>query len=475
MTPTPPTKLPTTPRDDTVDVLHGTRVPDPFRYLEDSDSARTRAFVQAQNALSQPYLEGLPGRDTLLALCTALLTAPRRGVPWERGGRYFVVGNPGDLDQDQLFTAASLTDLLRAPTLLLDPNAHSIDGTVAMTAADVSPDGRFVAYALSEAGSDWRTIRVRDTDGNDLPDVLRWTKWVNPTWLPDSSGFFYWRYPEPMGEEFTAAMGAGELLLHRLGADPAADETVWVRPDSHEWMPDPWVSADGAWLLFTESPGTDARTTVQARRLFVDADGLYQVAKTAVPVVGELTDAHHVVGSDGDTLYLRTERDAGRGRLVAVDLAVTDPVWTAIVPEHATDVLVDARPAAGAFVVTWSCDAAHRIEVIGRDGALLDRPDLPAPMSVIGVAARSGSSEVFVGVTSFTSRATSYRLLLDAPRAPELTPLPQPGPELALPDANVQRVRAASKDGTPGADDAAAPRRPAVGTGTDLALRVRRL
>ena len=127
-----------------------------------------------------------------------------------------------------------------APTLLVDPNTLSADGTVAMTAVRVSPDGRYLAYALSEAGSDWRTIRVRDVaTGDDLPDELHWTKWIDPTWLPDESGFLYWRYPEPVGGEFTAAMGAGELMLHRLGDDPAVDELVWSRPDAHEWMADP--------------------------------------------------------------------------------------------------------------------------------------------------------------------------------------------------------------------------------------------
>ena len=133
----------------------------------------------------------MPAAAPLLELTTALLTAPRRGVPWERGGRYFVIANPGELDQDQLFTAASLDDVDR-PTrpCCLDPNTLSADGTVAMTAARVSPDGRYLAYALSEAGSDWRTIRVRDgRTAGDLPDELRWTKWIDPTWLPDESGF----------------------------------------------------------------------------------------------------------------------------------------------------------------------------------------------------------------------------------------------------------------------------------------------
>ncbi len=447
----PSAELPHADRDDTADVLHGIPIADPYRYLEDPDSPRTREFVDAQNAVSQPYLEALAGRDELLRVVTALLTAPRRGVPWERGGRYFVIANPGELDQDQLFTAASLEQLLASPTLLLDPNTLSGDGTVAMTAARVSPDGRYLAYALSEAGSDWRTLHVRETAGGaeseSLPDRLEWTKWIDPTWLPDGSAFLYWRYPAPGGAEFTAAMGAGELMLHRLGNDPDDDRVVWSRPDEHEWMPDPWVSADGRWLVLTVSPGTDSRTTLEARRLAVDADGRYDVEESGVEVVGELVDAHHVVASDGDTLYLRTERDAPRGRLVTVDLTAPERDWTDIVGQHDTDVLVDAAPAAGAFVLTWSSDAAHRVEMVRRDGTPIGTPDLPAPISLTAVNSRDRSSEVFVGVTSFTDRAAAYRLDLADPDRIDVTALPQPGPEIALPEVTVQRRRAASADG----------------------------
>jgi prolyl oligopeptidase len=436
-------------RDDTSEVLHGVRVADPYRYLEDPDSDRTRAFVELQNALSEPYLKSLAATPPLLELTTALLTAPRRGAPWERGGRYFVIANPGELDQDQLFTATSVAELFDAPTLLLDPNALSTDGTTAMTAVRVSPDGRFLAYALSEAGSDWRTIKVLEVaTGRELPDELRWTKWIDPTWLPDESGFFYWRYPEPAGAEFTAAMGAGELMLHRLGEAPAGDTVVWSRPQEHEWMADPWVAADGAWLVLTSSPGTDSRSTLEARRLIggVDVDGSgFRIDETSVVVVAELTDAHHVVGSDGDTLYLRTERDAPRGRLVAVDLAAPTAPWTEIVPQHETDVLVGARPAAGVFALLWSSDAAHRIEIVDRSGAHRSWPELPHPVSVTAINSRDGSAEIFVGVTSFTRPARSYRLVPGG--AGELTELPSAGGEIDLPEVTFERRAATSSDG----------------------------
>jgi prolyl oligopeptidase len=439
---------PPTTRDDTHEVLHGVPVADPYRYLEDPDTQRTQDFVAAQNAVSAPYLAALPAVQPFLQMTTALLTAPRRGVPWERGGRYFVIANPGDLDQDQLFTADTLGELLDHPELLLDPNTLSADGTVAMTAVRVSPDGRLVAYALSEAGSDWRTIRVRDIgSGADLDDELRWTKWVDPTWLPDASGFLYWRYPAPTGGEFTTAMGAGELMLHRIGGEGSTDELVWA-PQDVEWMADPWVAADGRWLVLTASPGTDSRSTVHARRIAPGEQGSCVIGPEITVVVDQLTDAHHVVGSDGDLLYLRTERDAPRGALVAVDLAHPQEPWVAVIGQHHADVLVDARPAAGCFVVLWSTDAAHRIELIDRTGAHLQWPQLPAPVSVSAVNCRDASSEIFVGVSSFTLRAGTYRIALDDPELP-IAALPQVGGEIDLPAVAVERRSGVSRDGVP--------------------------
>jgi len=437
-------RYPVVARDDVVESVHGVEVADPYRYLEDPDSDRTRAFVDAQNALSRPYLEGLPAREPILRIVTALLTAPRRGVPWERGGRYFVVANPGELDQDQLFCADRLDQLLAAPTLLLDPNGLSEDGTVAMTAARVSPDGALLAYAVSEAGSDWRTIRVRHVvTRRDRADELRWTKWIDPTWLPDASGFLYWRYPAPQAGDLTEAMGAGELALHRLGAAPAEDEVVWSPPD-RDWMADPWVSPDGRWLILTASPGTDSRTLVTAHRLRSTAAGL-AVDPDAVPVVTELTDAHHVVGTDGDLVYLRTERDAPRGRLVAVDLFDPAAGWTPIVAQHEDDVLVSVHPARDAFALVWSTDAAHRLQLVDRTGAHLDWPDLSAPVSLVAVNTRTESGEILLGVSSFTTRTRLFRVLVGGPAM--VQELPGPGGDVPLPHLVAERRRAVSGDG----------------------------
>ena len=441
-----PLSYPPVDRDDVVETFHGTTVADPYRYLEDPDGVRTKAFVEAQNAVSEPYLAGLAGRDQFGRAVTALLTRPRQGTPWARGGRYFRLVNPGELDQDQLVVAESLPELLAGGRVLLDPNRLAHDGTVALTAAEVSPDGRLLAAALAEAGSDWLTIRVYDVDsGAVTDDVLNWAKWVSPTWLADATGFLYWRYPAPDGQEFTDAMGAGELVLHRLGTAQHADTVIWSRPTDRDWMVDPYVSPDGRWLVLTAAPGTDSRSTVEVRRIGAGPAGARIGDETQV-LVGDLVDAHRVVAVDADTLFLRTERGAGRGRLVAVDLATAGADWVEIVPEHPTDVLADVVAAASGFVLVWSVDASHRVEVVDRTGALRGRLSLTYPSAVVALHARTGSDEVFIGSGSFTRRLNVVRFDVSAADAdPELIPT---GPDEAVVGVNAERRHGASADGT---------------------------
>jgi prolyl oligopeptidase len=452
MTAATPAVVPTYPpadRDAVVESLHGVEVADPYRYLEDPDGPRTVAFVAAQNAISEPYLADLPGRARFGELTAALVTAPRTGVPWERGGRYFVISNPGERDQDLLYTAQSLAELLDEPRILLDPNDLSGDGTVALVSASVSDDGTLLAYALSESGSDWRTIRVREVStGADLTDQLRWAKWNEPTWMPDGSGFLYWRYPEPTGAEFTDEMGAGELVLHRLGAAQDADVIVWSRPESKEWMVQPVVADDGRYVFFVAGPGTDSRTTISARRLAAGADGYVTPVGPEIPIVPELADAHQVVASDGDVLYLRTERDAERGRLVAVRLDVgdiTSAPWMDVVPQHDTDVLVSADAVAGGFVLVWSRDAAHRVLLVRRDGSPRFEPAIDGPVSITAVHARSSSAEAFLGSAAFTRPPRAHRLSAETP----IVMVELPAAEgFSRPSVVAERRRASSADGT---------------------------
>ena len=439
---------PAADRDQVEDIVHGVPVSDPYRWLEQPDSPRTAAFIAAQNAVSQPYLAALPGRADLAAVIEGLLTAPRQGVPFERGGRYFTVANPTGADQDQVFVAESLTDLLGGGRLLIDPNTWSDDGAAALTGLNVTDDGSLLAYARADGGSDWRVIRVLDvSSGTHLGDELRWTKWVDPTWLPDGKSLLYWRYPAPSAADDPTPTGAGELVLHRLGTPQDDDELVWSRPEDDQWIADPWVGPDGRWLVLTAAPGTDSRTVVIARPIRTGREGRSELEPARV-VAGELDAAHSPVAVDGDTLYLRTERGAPTGRLVTVPLGEPGAAWTTVVSGTPNTVLVSAHPVRDAFLLVWSQDAAHSVQLVDRGGTPLADVELGAPISVQAVHSRPASREVFVGTSSFTEWLVVHRLQVGQLTV-EVADIPPPDGTPALPPMEAVRRQGISGDGTP--------------------------
>ncbi|AZI57923.1 S9 family peptidase [Nakamurella antarctica] len=439
-------EYPAARRSDVSDILHGVRVEDPYRYLENTQDAETLAFVDAQNALSAPYLAALPVRGRFLASATAALTAPRFGVPFKRGENYFVTANPGDLEQDRVLTAKSLPELLAGGRVLLDPNTLAADGTIALAGMQVSPNGGLLGYALAEAGSDWVSLHVqRVSTGEMLPDVIRWCKWTVPEWLPDSSGFVYWSYRAPIpGAELTAAMGAGVLKMHRLGTAVEIDPVIWSPPEQ-EWMVAPHVSSDGRWLLLTQAPGTDSRTLISALRIGPDKAGMLRPTGELVCVIDELADAHTIVEAEGDILLLRTEAGAERGRLVKLDLQEPEDLFE-LIPEHERDVLVSAHRVADGILVVWSHDAAHRLELFDLHGFSHGCIPIDEPVSIAAVTGQPGQAECFVTSTSFTRSLRSHRLVIGGGCA-ELTHLPAPAGAPVL-DAVASRVHAVSSDGT---------------------------
>ncbi|MFC1660128.1 S9 family peptidase, partial [Gemmatimonadota bacterium] len=244
--PLPSAEYPETARIDHVDDYFGTSVPDPYRWFEDLDSEETAAWVEAQNAVSVPYLEALPRREELKERLTELWNYERFGVPQKQGGGYFFTRNDGLQDQDVLYVARSLEDEGR---VLVDPNGFSADGTVALGSYWISPDGSLIAYGTADGGSDWQTYRFRDVDtGEDLEDVIRFTKFTSIAWEPDNKGFYYARYPEgPDG--LGDGQGASSVYYHRLGTPQGDDELVFGQPENPNRIPGAYVTRDGAYLL----------------------------------------------------------------------------------------------------------------------------------------------------------------------------------------------------------------------------------
>ena len=204
------------------DNYHGTTIADPYRWLEDANSAETKQWVDAQNAVTQGYLGQIPQREAIRQRLTKLWNYERYSVPSKEGGRYFYSRNDGLQNQSVLYTMKSLND---TPRMLLDPNTLAADGTVALAGVEISPDGKLMAYGTAASGSDWNEWKVRDIEtGKDLEDHIKWVKFSKTTWTKDGKGFFYSRYDEPAEAAKLAGINYFQkLYFHKIGTPQSAD------------------------------------------------------------------------------------------------------------------------------------------------------------------------------------------------------------------------------------------------------------
>lgn len=392
-------RYPETRRSDHIDTYHGTVVPDPYRWLEDLNASETQAWIAAQNALTFRYLASIPQRTSIRECLTALWDYPKVGAPFRRGERYFQLRNTGLQNQDVLYVMTSPTDEGR---VLIDPNAFSQDGTVALTGLSVSWDGEWVAYATSGSGSDWKTWRVRRVvSGEDLEDVVLWSKFSGAAWLPDNTGFVYARYAAPVeGTEYAAANYGQQLYLHRRNTDQADDELIYERPDHPKWGFYPVVTEDGAYLVLHVSEGTDRRNRIFYRRLEEDA---------FTELIDELEAGYEFLGNSGTVFYFLSDLDAPKGQILAVDVTNPDRDHRRTLIPESTDTIELAELAHNEFVVLYLHDAHHQLRRFALDGTLIGDVPLPTMGSVSALHGRREDDELFYAFSSFTVPPAVYR------------------------------------------------------------------
>jgi prolyl oligopeptidase len=391
-------KYPPARRADVVDDYHGTRGPDPYRWLEEADSEETRAWVEAQNRLTFGAIRGNPQYAAIRARLAELWNYPRYSVPQREGARVFFSKNDGLQNQAILYAQRSRA---AEPELVLDPNRLSADGTIALVTQAYSRDGRLRAYGLSASGSDRQEIRVRDVEtGRDYPEVLRWCKFATVAWKPDGSGFFYDRFPEPGSVPPEDENNYNRVYWHRLGTAQSADRLVFEHPDKELGF-SAQVTEDGRYLLLTVYHGTDPRTRVYYREL--EGTGPF------VRLLDRGDAMYAPLGNLGTTLYLHTDEGAPRGRVIAIDLRRPErSAWKEVVAE-ADDVIHFAAMVHDEIVLARMRDAHDRLEVRGLDGRRVREIPLPALGSISGLSGRQKDREMYYGFTSFLQPATSYR------------------------------------------------------------------
>jgi prolyl oligopeptidase len=399
---------PDAPRGDVVDDYFGHPIADPYRWLEDLDSAETKAWVSAENQLTRSTLDAIPFRAAVAERLAQLWSYERWGAPVHRGDRYFYEYNDGTWDQNKLFTSPTLD---AEPRPLIDPNTLSADGTVSVAAWSVSDDGRYVAYGVADAGSDWQTWRVRDAGtGADLADELRWVKFSGASWTPDHKGFFYARFPEPVSTNAMEERLANQSLwYHKVGTPQSADTLIYERLDQPDWGFDGSVTHDGKRLVITITEGTEEKNRVYWVPL--SELKLAQTGGVAGGKVRQLFDAFDAtyawVGEKGDKAYIYTDKDAPQYRLVAVDLK--NPGALTPVLREGGGTLTAVSHVGGRFVAQYLDHAQSVVRVFDDQGALVSTVPLPGVGTAGGFGGAPEDTEVFYSFSGFTTPGSVYR------------------------------------------------------------------
>jgi len=422
---------------DHVDDYHGTKVADPYRWLEDADSAETRAWVEAENKVTFAYLNTIPERERIRARLTRLWDYEKFSAPFREGKRYFYFRNSGLQNQSVLYTVTSLTG---EPKLLLDPNTLSADGTVALSGLAVSDDGRLVAYGLSASGSDWQEWRVRDVEtGKDLPDLIKWVKFSGASWAKDGKGFFYSRYDAP--DEKTKLQGANyfqKLYFHRLGTPQSDDVLVYERKDQKEWGFGGSVTEDGRYLIVNVWKGTDQKNLLFYKDL-KDPDA------KVIELVKDFEAEYSFINNDGPVFWFKTDLNAPRGKVIAIDTRRPEKAnWREIIPQSA-ETIEGVNVLSDQLVVTYLKDARSQIRIFDLGGRFVREVELPGLGSAGGFGGKRVDTETFYTYTSFNTPPIIYRYDMKTGKS---TVFRQPKVDFNPGDYETKQVFFTSKDGT---------------------------
>lgn len=432
-------KLPKTKTVEQVDEFHGTKVADPYRWLENDvrEDAEVKAWVEAQNKVTFGYLEKLPQRTMLKDRLTKLWNYERFSSPSKQGKRYVFSKNDGLQNQSVLYIQSALD----APAeVLLDPNSWSKDGTVALSGTSFSEDGTLLAYGVQDAGSDWNTWKVMNVETKAvLDDELKWLKFTSASWLKDGSGFFYSRYPEPeAGAAFQKLNLNQKVYFHKLGTKQADDKVIFANPDEPTWGFGADVSDDGKYLVITAWKGTDDKYRVYYKSIAdLDAD--------AVHLVGNFDQEYTFLGNDGTVFYFRTDHKAPKRRVVAIDLVHPNPdAWREVIPEQ-PHVLTGVNLLGNRIFANYLRDAVTAVKVFATSGQFERDVAFDGIGTASGFGGKRTDTETFYSYQSFATPPSIYRY---DPATGASSLLRRPAIDVKPEDYTVEQVFYTSKDGT---------------------------
>ena len=426
---------PTTRQDPSViDDYYGTKVADPYRWLEDDNSAETKDWVKRQNEVTYAYLDKIPYRQVTKERIEKLWNYEKYGSPFKKGGKYYFYKNDGLQNQAVLYVQ---NDLNAPPSVVIDPNTLSKDGTVALGSTSFNKAGDKMAYQLSKAGSDWQTIYIKDLKtGKDLKEELSWVKFSSVAWQGD--GFYYSKYPTPeKGKELTAKAEFGKLYFHKLGT-PQSDDVLIMEDTEHKNRRfGAGTTEDERFLIVVPSESTKGNM-LKIKDLKNNGDW--------VTIANDFNNDWNVVENEGDLILIETDYKAPRGRIIAVNInAPEEKNWKEIIPEHPKDVLQGAEIVGGKLVTYWLHDASSAVKFYDLSGKFLNDLKLPGIGTIGGISGKRDENQAFYSFSSFTRPNTIYQLDVNTMKS---TIFKAPAIDFKSDNYITKQVWYTSKDGT---------------------------
>ncbi|MDP2960301.1 MAG: prolyl oligopeptidase family serine peptidase [candidate division Zixibacteria bacterium] len=428
-------KYPPARMDNVVETYFGTKVADPYRWLENPDSPETQAWVEAENKLTYDFLNAIPQREKIKAKLTKLWNYPKYSVPRKRGGHYFYSKNEGLQNQSVYYMQESLDS---TPIMVIDPNKLSPDGTIALTIPAFSMNGKLLAYGLSRSGSDWQEVRILNIDtGKEYPEVIKWLKFSNVAWKYDNQGFFYNRYLEPGSVPEEDQYNYNRVYYHKLSTPQSEDLLVYEQPETKEFDFTPFITEDGKYLVLIVELGTDPKNRIYYRE--VESNGPF------IKLLDK-ADANYTFISNLDTLfYFRTDLDAPRCRIVQINIKnPSSQNWKEILPQK-EEVIASVTMVNNQLVVVFSKDAHHQLKLYALDGAFIKEIELPDIGSLTPPSGNRKDTEMFFGFTSFLYPEAIFRYDFVNEK---LTTFYEAKIDFALSGYESRQVFYSSKDGT---------------------------
>ncbi len=393
-------KYPKAKKVDQVDDYHGIKVSDPYRWMEDTMSADTQAWIEAQNTLTQSYLDSIPEREKIKERLTEIWNYERISAPSKvTDGFYIYSRNDGLQNQSVLYRASSIDD---PGKVFFDPNKLSDDGTAALSGSSFTDDGKLWAYGVARSGSDRTEWRIMNTEtGEHLSDMLPPNRQGGVSWLNDNSGFFYQRFPAPeAGAELRAANKYPKIYFHKLGTPLSEDKLIYERPDDGELFVGGRVTEDGKWFLISVSKGTQRMNEIHVK-------DLSKADMPTIAVVNDRSNSWGYVGNDGAVFYFRTDKDAERGKLVSINILARDRAFKDVIPQ-AAETLNGVQMINNQFVANYLKDAYTQIKIYDKNGKHVRDVELPGIGSAGGFGGKQDATETFYSFSSYNAPPTIY-------------------------------------------------------------------